>query len=295
MAITHAGSSKGSAVYWPVISNTMTEAITGACVVAASSVAMPTTANHTPSAAPAAPSACISADTSTPKAAPTNSVGVNTPPGAPDPFDVDAVQTALGACQIAGPALVDLYAWRWLYQNPDADAAALRDTVIRLAAEVWDRHYRAHFGPDRYHTLGAYQHMVAYPLYLPDYALGQIMAHQIRSHMRGRDLASETRRICAIGRVTPDLWLRRAVGAGISPSALMDDAAAAVAPNGVKGMRGDGIPIPRLPAYTPPRAPRQALSARRRALARSRAAPRDLPRSDPPRALPAAGVLGLTA
>ncbi len=156
-------------------------------------------------------------------------VGFASPPGAPDPFDVDAVQTALGACQIAGPALVDLYAWRWLYQNPDADAAALRDTVIRLAAEVWDRHYRAHFGPDRYHTLGAYQHMVAYPLYLPDYALGQIMAHQIRSHMRGRDLASETRRICAIGRITPDLWLRRAVGAGISPSALMDDAAAAVA------------------------------------------------------------------
>ncbi len=156
-------------------------------------------------------------------------VGFEAPPGAPDPFDVDAVQTALGACQIAGPALVDLYAWRWLYQNPGADAAALRDTVIRLAGEVWDRFYRPHFGPDRYHTLGAYQHMIAYPLYLPDYALGHIMAHQIRSHMRGRDLAEETLRICAIGRVTPDLWMRRAVGAGISPAALMDDAAAAVA------------------------------------------------------------------
>ncbi len=144
-------------------------------------------------------------------------------PGAPDPFDLDTLQTMLAACQIAGPGLVELYAWRWLYAHPDAGAAALRDAVIGFAGEVWDRFYAGYYGSDPYHLLAAYQHMVAYPLYLPDYTLGHVISHQIRSHLRGRDLAGETQRICAIGRLTPDLWLRRAVGSGISVAPLVAD------------------------------------------------------------------------
>ena len=83
---------------------------------------------------------------------------------------MDTVQTMLDACQIAGPALVDLHAWRWLYANPDADAPAFRDAVIGIATDLWDRFYAQYYGDDPYHILAAYQHMVAHPLYLPDYA-----------------------------------------------------------------------------------------------------------------------------
>jgi hypothetical protein len=76
--------------------------------------------------------------------------------------------------------------------------------------------------------------MVAHPLYLPDYTLGHVISHQIRSHLKDRDLAAETRRICALGRLTPDLWMRRAVGGPISPAALAEDAAAAIARRGAK-------------------------------------------------------------
>lgn len=141
--------------------------------------------------------------------------------------DLAAVQTALAACQIAGPALLELKVWRWLYRHPDADAIALRAEVLRLAEELWERHFAAHYGADPYHILAAYQHMVAYPLYLPDYALGHIISYQIAAHLRGRDLAAETRRICSIGRLTPALWMQRAVGAPISVAPLMRDAAAA--------------------------------------------------------------------
>jgi hypothetical protein len=153
-----------------------------------------------------------------------NVLGIEAEPGEPDPFDVDTVQTALAACQIAGPSLVELYIWRWLYENPDATPEAFRDQLIAIAADVWQRFFAEHFGEDRYHILAAYQHMVAYPLYLPDYAIGHIISHQIRSHMRGKDLAAETKRICSIGRFTPDLWMRRAVGAGISVQPLLTDA-----------------------------------------------------------------------
>ena len=66
--------------------------------------------------------------------------------------------------------------------------------------------------------------MIGYPLYLADYALGHIMSHQIRSHMQGKDLASETHRICAIGRLTPDAWMRIAVGEGIDAKRLGTEA-----------------------------------------------------------------------
>jgi hypothetical protein len=70
--------------------------------------------------------------------------------------------------------------------------------------------------------------MVGHPLYLADYTLGHVISHQVRSHMHGKDLAAETKRICSIGRVTPDLWMRRAVGAGISARPLAEDCATAL-------------------------------------------------------------------
>ena len=96
-----------------------------------------------------------------------------------------------------------------------------------MAEDLWHRFYARHYGSDPYHILAAYQHMVGYPLYLPDYAVGHIISHQIAAHLRGRDLATETRRICSIGNLTPDAWMRRAVGQGISVAPLMQDAAAA--------------------------------------------------------------------
>jgi hypothetical protein len=46
--------------------------------------------------------------------------------------------------------------------------------------------------------------------------------------MHGKDLATETKRICSIGRVTPDLWMRRAVGTGVAVAPLADDCTAAL-------------------------------------------------------------------
>jgi hypothetical protein len=140
-------------------------------------------------------------------------------------FAVDSIQTLLAACQIAGPSLLELRVWRWLYENPDASPESLRAETLRIADELWERFFRRDFGADPYRLLAAYQHMINHPLYLADYTLGHIISHQIRSHLRGRDLATETRRICSIGRVTPDLWMRRAVGGPISVEAIVRDAA----------------------------------------------------------------------
>lgn len=143
-------------------------------------------------------------------------LGVDRDGDAEAAFDRQAIETMLSACQIAGPSLLELRLWRWMYAHPDATVEAIRDTTLSIAADLWSRFYGPHFGPDPYHTLAAYQHMIAYPLYLPDYPLGHIISQQIRSFLRGRDVAAETLRICAIGRRTPDAWMKEAVGQGVS-------------------------------------------------------------------------------
>jgi len=70
--------------------------------------------------------------------------------------------------------------------------------------------------------------MINHPLYLADYTIGHVMSHQIRSFMRGKDIATETRRITSIGRLTPDLWMRRAVGSGISSLPLAEASGQAI-------------------------------------------------------------------
>ena len=106
-------------------------------------------------------------------------LGLEPEADAPPAWAVDSIQTMLAACQIAGPALVDLYAWRWLYANPDCTPESFRDAVIRIAGELWDRFYAEDFGEDPYHILAAYQHMVAHALYLPDYVIGHVQSQQI--------------------------------------------------------------------------------------------------------------------
>jgi hypothetical protein len=143
-------------------------------------------------------------------------------------FLADAAQTMLMACQIAGPSLVELYLWRWLYANPQATPEQARTQTIAIADDVWRQYFEKYYGSDSYAILAAYQHMIMTPLYLCDYTIGHIISHQVRSHMQGKDLAAETIRICSIGQVTPDLWMKRAVHSPISVAPLIEDAKRAI-------------------------------------------------------------------
>jgi hypothetical protein len=156
-------------------------------------------------------------------------LGIEEPAQAERAHHEETIASMLMACQIAGPSLVELRTWRSIYAAGDGlDAAGIRELVLGHSREVWREFFEPHFGSDPHHLLGAYQHMVAHPLYLADYALGRTIGHQIRSAMRGRDLAAETKRICAIGSLTPDAWMRAAVGSPLSAEPLIRDAAEAL-------------------------------------------------------------------
>ncbi len=123
--------------------------------------------------------------------------------------------------EIAGAALVDMKAWNWLYKNPEANPDALRRAVMACAREVWNKYYAPVFGVRDQVILAAYSHMVDAALYLPDYPLGHLIAFQLESYLRGKNLGKEMERMCRAGRLIPQLWMKNAVGEEISAKPLL--------------------------------------------------------------------------
>lgn len=132
------------------------------------------------------------------------------------------------AREIAGVALVDMGAWRWLDEHPQATASEFRQAVVSIAKEVWNKYYAPVFGEKDSPLLAIYSHMVNYALYIPDYPLGHIVAYQLEDYFKTHPLASEMERMCKIGNILPQEWMRQALGTGISAEPLVNDAAAAV-------------------------------------------------------------------
>ncbi|HEV7517116.1 MAG TPA: hypothetical protein VGR07_12515, partial [Thermoanaerobaculia bacterium] len=84
-----------------------------------------------------------------------------------------------------------------------------------------NRHFAPVFGLRDVELLAIYSHMISSGLYLPDYAIGHIIAFQIAEHLEGGDFGAECERIARQGRLTPDAWMRGAVGGPVSAQALL--------------------------------------------------------------------------
>jgi len=130
-----------------------------------------------------------------------------------------------GMYEIMGVSLVDMYTWRWLYDNPDADAEQLKDNCIRIAREVWNKWYEPVLGTHDSPILAVYSHMVNSPMYLPNYPLGHIIEYQLEEHFSQLPdpecLGPEIRRMFRLGRLTPNFWMRQAVGSKVSTEPVL--------------------------------------------------------------------------
>jgi hypothetical protein len=95
---------------------------------------------------------------------------------------------------------------------------------------VWNQYFATVFGRRDVVLLAIYSHMVSNGLYLPDYPIGHMIAHQIKEQVRRTgDLGAEFERMSRQGRLTPDLWMQRATGAPVGPAALLTAAEKALA------------------------------------------------------------------
>lgn len=134
-----------------------------------------------------------------------------------------ALDTFWSTREIAGVALVDMEVWRWLYENPEATPAELREAVVSIAQEVWNRYYAELFGVRDQVLLAVYSHMIDGAMYTPDYPLGHLIAFQVEEHFARADapLGVEFERVALLGSLTPDAWMREAVGSPLSAEPLL--------------------------------------------------------------------------
>ena len=127
--------------------------------------------------------------------------------------------------EIMGVSLVDMAMWQWLYDNPKANAAQLREAVIAIAGDIWNKYYAPLLGEQDCPLLGIYSHMIGYALYLPGYPIGQLVQFQLEEHLAKcetpAEFAQEYTRIYQQGKLTPDAWMRGAVGEAMSVEPIL--------------------------------------------------------------------------
>ena len=127
-----------------------------------------------------------------------------------------------GTYEIAGVALVDMAMWHWMYDHPDATPEELKNAVVQISKDVWNRYYAPVFGTKDVVLLGVYAHMVNNFLYLPNYPIGHLIAFQIEEQMeKAGDLGKEFERMSRYGSLPPDQWMKHATGAPVGASALL--------------------------------------------------------------------------
>jgi len=125
--------------------------------------------------------------------------------------------------EIMGVSLVDMAVWKWLYANPDATSEQLKNEVVKISKDVWNKYYAPVFGKKDEPILGIYSHMIAYPLYLSAYPLGHLIEFQIEDYISNKkgNFAKETHRMFTNGSIVPQLWMLNAVNEELSNKPML--------------------------------------------------------------------------
>lgn len=135
-----------------------------------------------------------------------------------------ALENCWSTAEIMGVAIVDMRVWKWMYSSPKATPKELKDNVIRISKEVWNEFFSPIFGVEDSPILAIYSHMISYPLYLAAYPVGHLIEFQLESEFKGKNFSNELRRVLEQGRMTPNVWMQRAVGEKISTKPTIEAA-----------------------------------------------------------------------
>jgi len=130
--------------------------------------------------------------------------------------------------EIAGPSLMEIRLFHWLYENENASAKAIQKKARQIGDEIWHRYYAPIFGDDGYGLMSVYSHIIWGDFYLAEYPMGYVIAYQVRKFLEEKNLAEETERMCGIGSIYPESWMKEAVGSKISVKPLLADTAKAL-------------------------------------------------------------------
>jgi hypothetical protein len=125
--------------------------------------------------------------------------------------------------EIAGVSLVDMGIWHWMYDHPNATPAELKDATLQIAKEIWNKYYAPVFKKKDVVLLAIYSHIIHSFLYIPDYAIGYLISHQIEEQVKkSGSVGTEVERMVKSGSIAPDLWMKNAAGSPVGSEAMLD-------------------------------------------------------------------------
>ncbi|HOJ25543.1 MAG TPA: hypothetical protein PK081_09820 [Bacteroidales bacterium] len=137
-------------------------------------------------------------------------------------YYLNTLDVAWSLYEIIGVALVDMYTWQWIYEHPQATADELKETVINNAKNIWNKYYAPVFGKKDETILAIYSHMINDPLYLPNYPIGHIISFQLEEYLKDKTFGKEIIRMYSLGKLTPQVWMQKAIGENISIDPLLN-------------------------------------------------------------------------
>ena len=146
----------------------------------------------------------------------------------PQAAHLRALKALWDSWEIAGVALADLDAWKWMYAHPGASKAELREAVLAIARGYWDKYYAPVLGHPGNPQLGIYSHMLDAPIYLFRYPLGHLIAFQLEQKLEGPGSGVEFEKAATFGHVLPDLWMQHATGKPVVAEPMLQAAEAAL-------------------------------------------------------------------
>lgn len=130
--------------------------------------------------------------------------------------------------EIAGAALTEIEFFHWLYGPAKAGAAQMHKKIRQIGDNLWEKYYAPIYGSDGCGLLSVYSHILWCTFYLADYPLGYIIAYQVRKYLKGKNLAREMERMCRLGDIYPEQWMRAAVRENVSVKSLLTDTRSAL-------------------------------------------------------------------
>ncbi len=146
----------------------------------------------------------------------------------PEKEHLMALDNLWSCYEIMGVSLVDISLWKWLYANPNATPAQVKEMTITIAKDVWNKYYADVFGTKDETILAIYSHMIDNPLYLSAYPLGHLIDFQLEKQFQGKNFATEVQRIFEQGRLIPQLWMKGGVGQPLAIEPTLEAAAKAL-------------------------------------------------------------------
>lgn len=146
----------------------------------------------------------------------------------PEKEKMETLDAAWSLMEIMGVGMVDMKTWKWLYANPEATPAQLKEAVVNIAKETWNKYFAPVIGVKDSPILAIYSHMIDTPLYLANYSYGGIVQFQLEEYLKGKNFSAEIDRIFSQGRLTPQQWMMGAVGSKISIQPILNSLDAAL-------------------------------------------------------------------